>query len=179
MWRGFFAGTLIVGLLFGGSYLAATLLAPQPWERFYNSYISFSLPPDWSCQTAETEFVCRSSDGPTARRSIVVLAAKKVGPDDNFDSYRTYLSTPQKPPAAADADAALSTVLNVETRVIADVTWMFARHQGSLVPGFESHYYAAIHKDVAVLFTFSFNLEEGAHLAPIGERIAASMLVYI
>jgi len=177
MVRSFALGVGLFALAFAAIYQASMVFLPKPWKRFYNSYVSFSLPPDWSCKAEGTEFVCRGSDSQEARRSIIVLTAKYAGPQDNFDDYRTYLETPKTPTNRDGAEATPSTVELVEIRRIENQDWLVGMHQGSLLPEYKSQYYATISKDIAVLITYSYHFETGRSLAYIGERVASSLVV--
>ncbi len=182
MWvvlRSFLAGIVLMGLAFTGLYEVSARYTPTPWERFYNAYVSFNLPPGWSCKVAGTEFVCRSAHTEEARRSIVVLTAKFIGPNDNFDYYTKYLETPKAPESRDGTPAPPSRVISLERRMIGDIEWMVGVHHGSLLPNFVSEYYVTTYKDVSVLLTYSFRIGEPARIAGIGERIAESLAIVL
>lgn len=182
MWivlRSFLAGAILTGAAFAGLYEATSRYTPEPWRRFYNSYVSFNLPPEWRCRAEGTEWVCRSDDSEVARRSIVVLTAKVIGPNDNFDFYRQYLETPKQPNRVDGTPAPPSRVISLERRRIGDLEWLVGIHHGSLLPDYESQYYVAISKDVSVLLTFSYRIGEPARIGGIGERIAQSLAIVL
>jgi hypothetical protein len=128
-------------------------------KTFSNSYISFELPPNWSCKVAGTEWVCRSSNAEQARQAIIVLTAKEVGPNDTFAYYNQYLKTPKTPKNRDGTVATQSKVQHLNTIQIANHSWVDGLHLGSLLPNFYSRYLVTIKNKIAVLVTFSAKKE--------------------
>lgn len=128
-------------------------------KLFSNSYISFQLPPNWSCKVAGTEWVCRSSIAEQARQAIIVLTAKEVGPNDNFAYYNQYLKTSKTPKNKDGTVAAKSKVIHLKTVQIKNHAWIDSLHLGSLLPKFYSRYLVTIKDKIAVLVTFSAKKE--------------------
>lgn len=126
---------------------------------FSNSFISFQLPPNWSCKTSSTEWVCRSSNNEQAKQAIIVFTAKQVGPNDNFAYYNQYLKTPKTPKHRDGTVATSSKVQHLKIVKIANHPWIDSLHLGSLLPNFYSRYLVTVKGKVAVLITFSAKKE--------------------
>lgn len=126
---------------------------------FSNSYISFQLPPNWSCKVAGTEWVCRSSNNEQAKQAIIVLTAKEVGPNDNFAYYNQYLKVAKTPKHRDGTVATSSKLQHLKTVQIANHPWVDGLHLGSLLPNFYSRYLVTIKEKIAVLVTFSAKKE--------------------
>lgn len=126
---------------------------------FSNSYVSFQLPPNWTCKVAGTEWVCRSSNNEQAKQAIIVLTAKEVGPNDNFAYYNQYLKVPKTPKNRDGTVATASKVQHLKTLQIANHPWVDGLHLGSLLPNFYSRYLVTIKEKIAVLVTFSAKKE--------------------
>lgn len=126
---------------------------------FSNSYVSFQLPPNWSCKVAGTEWVCRSSNNEQAKQAIIVLTAKEVGPNDNFAYYNQYLKVSKTPKNRDGTVATASKVQHLKTLQIANHPWVDGLHLGSLLPNFYSRYLVTIKEKIAVLVTFSAKKE--------------------
>jgi hypothetical protein len=178
MGRGIFlAMTFVIGLA-GIGYALAAMFAPAPWKLFINTYVSFFLPDNWICEAEGTEFVCRSSSVEEAKRSIFVLTAKYLGPNDNFEYYDKYLRAPKTPAAGNSSAGVPSTLESISYREIEGHVWLVAVHDGSLIPSYRSYYYVTIYKNISVLITYSHHLEAARYLSNIGERAAASLVVF-
>lgn len=128
-------------------------------KLFSNSYVSFELPPNWSCKVAGTEWVCRSSDKDQARQAIIVLTAKEQGPNDNFAYYNQYLKTPKTPKNRDGSISTRSKVMHLKTVQITNHAWVDGLHLGSLLPKFYSRYLVTIKDGIAILVTFSAKKE--------------------
>lgn len=128
-------------------------------KLFQNSYVSFQLPPNWSCKVVETEWTCHSNNVEQARQALIVLTAKEVGPNDNFAYYNQYLKTPKTPKHRDGTVATQSKVQHLKTVQIANHPWVDGLHLGSLLPNFYSRYLVTIKNKIAVLVTFSAKKE--------------------
>ena len=60
-------------------------------KKFSSKYCEFELPPGWECALEGTEYVCQSENADRKKESIIILAAKIRGEQDNLDEYMTYL----------------------------------------------------------------------------------------
>lgn len=128
-------------------------------KQFSNSYVTFSLPPNWSCKVAGTEWVCKSSNSDQAKQAIIILTAKEVGPNDNFAYYNQYLKVPKTPKHRDGTVGTSSKVQHLKTVQIGNHPWVDALHLGSLLPSFYSRYLVTVKEKIAVLVTFSAKKE--------------------
>jgi hypothetical protein len=100
-----------------------------------------------------TEWVCSSQKPVDAKESIIILAAKEVGPQDTFANYENYLKAPKQ--LQSVNGKSLSQVKSMKTRKINDHQWVDALHLGSEIPGYYTRYVATIKDRLAILVTFS------------------------
>ena len=177
MFSRFVLGFALVGLVFASGYWLADRLAPKPWKRFYNSYVSFAMPPDWDCQLEATAWVCRDTDDVLAKRSIMILTAKDVGPRDSLKIYEDHLSTPKEVFDFDGNSIGHSQVRLLENRKIGAVDWVVGIHFESEIQHYETRYFAGITKNVAILLTFSFHEIYTAEYEPVAEQVARSIQV--
>src|SRR6188472_3529521 len=60
-------------------------------KRFSSKYCEFELPAGWECALEGSEYVCQSENADRKKESIIILAAKIRGEQDNLDEYMAYL----------------------------------------------------------------------------------------
>jgi hypothetical protein len=178
MAKGALWGLFIAIAFTAAGYLLALASFPDPWQRFFNSYMSFYLPQGWECVPAGTEFVCRSNESDVARRSLFVMTAKFIGPDDNYSYYERYLREPRAPGVESDSSAPKSIVEAVEYRSISGQKWLVAVHRGSLLENYRTYYYVTLHKNLAVLITYSHHIDASRRVSSVGEQAAGSLVVF-
>src|SRR5689334_4302282 len=82
------------------SFIFLTVLISQAAfaTLFSNQYVSFELPPNWSCKNDGTEWVCISQLEKQAKEAIIILTAKEAGPTDSLENYTAHLNTPRALP---------------------------------------------------------------------------------
>lgn len=177
MLRGFCIGFCGIVGLFGVIYFASDRVVPEPWQRFSNSYISFNLPPGWACNAEGTEFVCEDVVSEDQDIALFILAAKQVGPMDNFNDYQAYLETPKTTTLENDGETLQSVVEALEIREINGEDWVFGQHLSSEVENYHTQYFATIRKDVAVLVTYSYHTDAPRRVQDIGEQAATSFII--
>ena len=138
--------------------LCFSIVFVTPWavnaKLFSNAYLSFELPNHWKCQLEGTEWTCRSEFKEKSVQAIIVLTAKEMGPTDNLQSYKSYLSAP-KVITSPNGTSQHSQVLHVRQKVIAGHDWVDGMHLGSEVPGFYTRYLATTKKQLAIVVTMS------------------------
>lgn len=140
--------------------LAYTLLAmlllsaTSHAELFRNSYVSFELPPNWDCKLDGTEWVCVSKYSKQSKEAIIILTAKEVGPTDSLDTYMAHLKTPRSLPDKT-GKMAMSQVINVQQRMIANHPWIDGMQKGSEIASYYTRYLATVKDRLAILVTFS------------------------
>lgn len=123
-------------------------------KSFSNEYIQFELPPGWNCVLEGSEYVCQSDNTDRKKEAIIILAAKKRGPQDDLAQYQAYLKktkTYQLPGAKTQKSEPKS----VKTQTINNQQWVDALHLASEVPGFYTRYLATTKADIGVAVTFS------------------------
>ena len=127
-------------------------------EIFRNEYISFEMPPNWTCSDEGTEWICISKFDRKSKEAIIVLTAKEVGPTDNFEYYKNYLNTPRSLPDTTGMMKP-SEVLNVQERTINNHRWIDALHLGSEITSYYTRYLATVKDQLAILVTLSAHRE--------------------
>ncbi len=174
MIRGFAIGILITTTVFWTVYGLVGFLAPVPWKRVSTSYFSVSFPSEWDCRFAGTEYICRQQDEQGAREALAITAAKVVGPSDTMEDYEKHLNT-QRDGVRKDNVPYKSEIIEVSRRQINGHHWVVGKHLGSEIPSFETHYFATVYKDLAILVTFSFHEDKTSLYKDMGERVAESI----
>lgn len=124
-------------------------------KTFRNAYVSFELADRWNCNLEQTEWVCRTSAGPTDNReAIIILTAKEVGPSDTLAAYTAHLKTPRTIPSRT-GQPIQSQIYKIEQRNINDQPWIDGMHFASEIPNYYTRYLATVKDKIAVLVTFS------------------------
>lgn len=131
---------------------------PSNATVFRNSYISFKLPPNWNCQRAGTEWICKDSKQKTPYEAIIVLTAKERDHKmDNLKAYETYLKKTRR----------LSTRKGTQTSIVNHVrrvnfgqhTWLDAMHLHGEIASHYTRYLVTTYNQIAVLLSFSVQKE--------------------
>lgn len=134
--------------------MLAVLPIPSYATLFQNSYVSFELPPNWTCKLDGTEWVCVSKFEKQAKEAIIILTAKEVGPTDSLQAYQSYLMTPKSIPDKT-GKMTTSKVMPVQQRLIANHPWIDGMHKGSEIGSYFTRYLATVKERLAILVTFS------------------------
>jgi hypothetical protein len=123
-------------------------------RSFSNSFVTFELPDSWKCNLEDSDWVCNEQT--TARlNSIMILAAKRIGPGDTMDKYYDYLARPKTLKDTEGNPQRESTVLWVRRTTIAGTQWVESLQLNSEVADYYTHYLATIEGHIAVLVTLS------------------------
>ena len=146
-------------------------------KRFSNGYTEFELPPGWSCVIEGSEWVCQSENKERKKEAIIILAAKKRGPQDTLVNYQKYLKD-TKSYQLPGAKLQKSQPKYANNKTINGHQWIDALHLASEVPGFYTRYLATVKADIGVAVTFSvtkslYNAYEG-----IFEKVIATLRVF-
>jgi hypothetical protein len=72
--------------------MAVSISGDAAARIFANAFVSFEVPDSWECHLEETEWVCEETEVKTPHSSIMVLAAKQIGPGDSLDAYYDHLA---------------------------------------------------------------------------------------
>ncbi len=160
-------------------YLWTLLLLPSLSfaKSFSNEYIQFELPPGWQCILEGSEYVCQSDNTDRKKEAIIILAAKKRGPQDDLAQYQAYLKQP-KTYQLPGAKTQRSEAKYVETKNINSQQWVDALHLASEVPGFYTRYLATTKADIGVAVTFSVTKSLYSAYKEMFDQVIASMRVF-
>jgi hypothetical protein len=158
--------------------LAVLMLAPQAFaKRFSSKYTEFELPPGWECALEGSEYVCQSENADRKKESIIILAAKIRGEQDNLDSYMSYLKK-TKEYTLPGGKRQISEPKNTGMVNINNHQWVDALHLASEVPGFYTRYLATVKEDLGVAVTFSVSKDLYSAYQPVIDKLVASLRVF-
>jgi len=146
-------------------------------KRFSSKYCEFELPSGWECALEGTEYVCQSENADRKKESIIILAAKIRGEQDNLDDYMAYLKKP-KEYSLPGGKKQVSESKNTKMSRINDHQWVDALHLASEVPGFYTRYLATVKEDLGVAVTFSVSKDQYAAYQPIIEKLVQTLRVF-
>ena len=158
----------IVSLLFSHSLFA---------KKFSNGYIEFELPPKWQCVIEGSEWVCQSENANRKKEAIIILAAKKRGPQDTLANYLAYLKK-EKMYQLPGSKMQRSEPKTVKTETINGGQWIDALHLASEVPGFYTRYLATVKSDIGVAVTLSVTKNLYNAYKGIFDNIIGSLRVF-
>lgn len=157
--------------------LGLLLSSPLYAKRFSSKYCEFELPAGWECALEGSEYVCQSENADRKKESIIILAAKIRGEQDNLDEYMAYLKKTKEynlPGGKKQVSEPKSTKL---TR-INDHQWVDALHLASEVPGFYTRYLATVKEDLGVAVTFSVSKDLYTTYQPIMDKLVSTLRVF-
>jgi len=141
--RQFFLSTIIL-----------LLCMPASAKLFKNSYVSFELPPNWNCKQEGFEHVCINTFSKKQKEAIIILTAKKRGPQDGLKNYQAHLKTKRKM-SNYKGSPYQSKVKSVRQRKINGVDWIDALQLGSEVQTYYTRYAATVKDSLGILVSFS------------------------
>ena len=146
-------------------------------KRFANGYTEFELPVGWECFLEGSEYVCQSENEDRKKEAIIILAAKKRGPQDTLVEYQKYLSQPRVYTLPGNKKQ-VSEAKNVTTKTINNHRWVDSLHLASEVPGFYTRYLATVKAGIGVAVTFSVTKSMYDAYKGIFDNVIASMRVF-
>lgn len=146
-------------------------------KRFANGYTEFELPVGWECFLEGSEYVCQSENEDRKKEAIIILAAKKRGPQDTLVEYQKYLTQPRVY-ALPGNKKQISEAKNVTTKTINNHRWVDSLHLASEVPGFYTRYLATVKAGIGVAVTFSVTKSMYDAYKGIFDNVIASMRVF-
>ena len=161
---------LIVALLLVNSTFAKT---------FTSEFLEFQLPRGWECQLEGSEWVCQSSVDDKKKEAIIILAAKKRGPQDELSKYESYLKR-AKSFALPGGKTQVSEVVYVKQKMIQTQNhpWVDAEHLASEVPGFYTRYLATVKGGLGVAITFSVAKDVRADYKDLFDSVVETLKVF-
>lgn len=134
--------------------LLILFVMPAKAELFRNAYVSFEMPPNWSCKLEKTEWVCTSKYAKNVKEAIIVLTAKEAGPADTLAAYTQKLKTPRQVPNKKGAFVS-SKIHSVKEKTISGHRWVDGLHEGSEIASYYTRYLATVKDRLAILVSFS------------------------
>jgi LPXTG-motif cell wall-anchored protein len=146
-------------------------------KSFSSKYCQFELPPGWECALEGTEYVCQSENADRKKESIIILAAKIRGEQDNLDEYMAYLKK-SKEYALPGGKKQISEPKSTKMSRINDHQWVDALHLASEVPGFYTRYLATVKEDLGVAVTFSVGKDQYSAYLPVMDKLASTLRVF-
>lgn len=158
--------------------LAFTIFASNTFaKRFSSKYCEFELPAGWECALEGSEYVCQSENADRKKESIIILAAKIRGEQDNLDEYMAYLKK-SKEYSLPGGKKQVSEPKNTKLTRINEHQWVDALHLASEVPGFYTRYLATVKEDLGVAVTFSVTKDLYTSYQPIMDKLASTLRVF-
>lgn len=146
-------------------------------KRFGNGYTEFELPPGWQCAMEGSEWVCQSENKDRKKEAIIILAAKKRGPQDSLAEYQAYLKK-TKSYELPGGKRQVSEPKSVRVKTINSQQWVDSLHLASEVPGFYTRYLATVKADIGVAVTFSVTKNLYNAYKGIFDNVIASLRVF-
>ena len=134
--------------------LLLLIVLPAQAELFRNAYVSFELPPNWSCKLEKTEWVCTSKYAKNVKEAIIVLTAKEAGPADSLAAYKAKLKTPRQVPNKKGSFVK-SKIHSVTEKTLGGHRWVDGLHEGSEIASYYTRYLATVKDRLAILVSFS------------------------
>ena len=131
-----------------------TIVLPAQAELFRNAYVSFELPPNWTCKLEKTEWVCTSKYAKNVKEAIIVLTAKEAGPADSLQAFEAKIKTPRQVPNTKGAFVK-SKIHNVGIKNIGGHRWVDGLTEGSEIASYYTRYLATVKDRLAILVSFS------------------------
>lgn len=137
-------------------------------------YVSFDHPEGWLCELSQGVFICQSKTEPERKESIVLSIATIASEWDSLENYEEYLKRPKT--IQDDAGKELtSKVTYTRKRNINGTQWIDSLQYNSELPGFWARYLATVQNKLAILITYIVSDDMYGKLAPIFEKMVASL----
>ncbi|OQW53449.1 MAG: hypothetical protein A4S09_07570 [Proteobacteria bacterium SG_bin7] len=161
--------------------LASAILALISFNWAYavnykTSYLSFDLPPSWSCVAEGTEYVCSSGLQKGKRDAVIVFTAKERGPSDSFSAYEQHLKTPRTIPNDKN-QMTQSKIIKVVRNTINGQEWVDGLHDNSEVFNYFTRYLATVKEQLGILITFSAHRKSYSRYSQDFDRAIRSLVV--
>ncbi len=123
-------------------------------KEFVAPFIRFALPPGWDCSLEGTEWVCQSDNPKVRREAIIISAAKPKSNEDTLENFFQHLGKTKKKKDLSGNEYETE-IKFTKQKQINGVQWVDSLHYGSEIPGFFTRYLATVHKNLAILITYS------------------------
>ncbi len=123
-------------------------------KLFKNSFVSFELPSNWSCQLTNYTWNCSNQFEKKVKSAVIVLAAKEVGPQDTLKNYEKEISS--KPGITISGTKHFKAKkLQIKKNNINQQVWIDGLSYNSEAPDFYTRYLATTKNKIAILVTFT------------------------
>jgi hypothetical protein len=146
-------------------------------KTFTSNFTEFELPRGWKCDLEGSEWVCQSENAKRQKEAIIILAAKRRGPQDSLPKYQAYLKQP-KTFRIPGGKTQVSDPKKAQITKIGDTKWVDALHMASEVPGFYTRYLAAVKGELGVAVTFSVAKDHYNEYNPIFDKIIQTLKMF-
>lgn len=167
-------------LLAGLGWATATYVFVPPQQRYQAGGYSFVLPTGWSCAQDGTETVCKPESGPLERRALIVAAAKVIGPNDNYEFFRTYLQGPRSIAGQKGGPPLQTENRFLREMKIGETLWLESLQLNGELPNYFTHYWVAKESALSVLVTYSVHKDQhdsaASNIALFGQTLEARKL---
>lgn len=157
--------------------LASQILNPAWGKKFSNRYLEYELPIGWDCMLRGNEYVCQSSSADKKQEAIIILAAKKRGPQDTILAYKSYLKE-VKTYSLPGGRTQVSEPKYASNKSIHDHVWVDSLQLASEVPGFYTRYLATVKEDLGVAVTFSVRKDLYEDYKQIIDNVVLTLKVF-
>ena len=134
--------------------LLLALSLPVHAKTFKNSFLQFEMPDNWTCVLAGTEWICNPAAKSESREAVLIVAAKVVGPEDNFEAFQKNLRSPRTIQSRVGTPAK-SQVLQVKETKIQGQRWLEALHLGSEIEDFYTRYLVTVKEQLSILISLT------------------------
>lgn len=163
--------------LFIGLWIFTSIVPNSFAKRFSNEYSEFQLPQGWECALEGSEWVCQSVNPERKKEAIIILVAKKRGPQDSLANYESYLKG-SKTYSLPGGKTQVSEPKIVSIKKLHDHEWVDALHLASEVPGYYTRYLATVKEDLGVAITFSVSKDHYDSYKEVFDSVVAGLRVF-
>lgn len=145
-------------------------------KTFRNTYLTFEIPENWSCQLEGIAWVCSPKSVIENKEALLVVTAKMAGPDDTLLGFEKYLRKPKALSTKTHAGA-FSKFVSLEHKKMTGLEWIQSIHIGSEIPEFQTTYAATVKEGLAILVSFSFDTDYRGKYEKIFSTLFTSMKI--
>jgi hypothetical protein len=126
---------------------------PASAKTFQTSYLSMTIPDQFTCTQSSNAWVCLSSDLAHAKDAVIVLSAKVAAPEDNLAAFASQYRRSKT--LTASGAPIESKVISVQNKNLSGTQWVQAQQLGSEVPDFYTLYLATVKDQISIQVSFS------------------------
>lgn len=139
------------------------------------SYLTLTVPDDWTCETIEPSWVCRSTLASQQNSGLLVITAKAANPEESIKKLQTELSRLRsvKGPKGL-INSKLEWVREIQ---LGGVPWLEAQQLNSEIFGYFSYYLATVANGKTVLVNFNYETDKAPTFFPLITKIRNSIVL--